>query len=338
MQIRRELVNKWAILDFLQYTAARRIFHPAKGCIATHLKHILLRGKTVPGRPDLLEIVVCSYRVVRHGLRQRRQSGVKVFEGEIPDFVKEALRHEYSRTVQLPEAVMGKSVFSVGGKLVRTICRSGLKGVDVDAERCYSTLRDSAAPANLRRETLKHYLAHVADMTEWIASKCKISDKEAKLLVTAVGNGAAISESFPDDVRAWLQDFKQDNIRIMEHNALEKPALRAKFPDGFKGLLTFQAALDADAEAEEIDKIDEIGASNEYDGIYFFLEGMSAEAKLAECRAKMSVLKLNIKAYEDPLDCGKRKYPHLGWTPNKMSSVEWLDTWDQCLKYIGQPD
>ena len=120
--------------------------------------------------------------------------------------------------------------------------------------------------------------------------------------------------------------------------ARKQPALRAKFNDDFKGLLTFQAALDADAEAEEIDKIDDIGASNEYDGVYFFLDGMSADAKLVECQAKVSVLKLNIKLYEDPLECGKRKYPLLDWTPNKMSLEEWLDTWDQCLKYIGSPE
>ena len=61
----------------------------------------------------LLEIVVCSYRVVLHGLRQRRQTGVKVFDNDVPDYVMEALRHEYKSG--LPESMIGKSVFRPWG-------------------------------------------------------------------------------------------------------------------------------------------------------------------------------------------------------------------------------
>ena len=88
---------------------------------------------------------------------QRRQTGVNVFEDEIPPDVKAALAHEIK--AKLPHSMIGKSVFSVGGKLVRTVCRNGLKGADIDAELCLTTLRNAHAPPEVQRDTMKGYLA-----------------------------------------------------------------------------------------------------------------------------------------------------------------------------------
>ncbi len=155
---------------------------------------------------------------------------------------------------------------------------------------------------------------------------------------TAVGNGQHIDKSLPESLRDWLEEFQSDNLRITKYNAEQMPQLRAKFPPDHQGLLSFRAAIDADKEADEIDKIDSVHACNEWDGVYFFLNGMSAEAKLSECQAAVSHLKFRIKEYDEPIAAGKAKYPDLDWTRNKMPAADWLDTWDQCLQHMGYPD
>lgn len=336
IEIRTEFINKKSILDFLGYTAARRIFNPEKGCVATHLKMLLRRGQLVKGHPDLLKITVCSYRVMKNGLKQRRQSGINVFEGDVPPHVSAVLAHELKGGI--PKGMVGKSVFSVGGKLVRTVCRWGLKGVDIDAQRCYTTLRDAHAPPELARPRMKEYLADIDAVNQFITDETK-SCKEAKHIITAIGNGQRVDPAmFSEKAYAWLKDFQDENIAIMEHNAKQMPEIRSKFPDGRPGLLSFQSDIDQDNEAAEMDKIDDVNASNEWDGIFFFLDDQPPEKKLAECQAKMKHLTLKIKPYEDPLVMGQRKYPFLDWTTNNMAAVQWLDVWDRCLDLVGSAE
>ena len=81
----------------------------------------------------------------------------------------------------------------------------------------------------------------------------------------------------------------------------------------------------ADREAKEINEIDDTTASNEWDGVFFFLERGTAEQILAECQAKMEHLTLRIKPYPVPLESAKEKYPMLDWAAeNPMSPEEWL--------------
>ena len=95
-------------------------------------------------------VAVVSVRSFKHGIPQRRYTGVKgLLDGDgkfddLDDNVKAHLAHELKRKVPLHH--MGRSIFHMHGSLFRAVCRIGLprsgrQAIDVDVQCCYLSLR-----------------------------------------------------------------------------------------------------------------------------------------------------------------------------------------------------
>jgi hypothetical protein len=311
-------------MEFMSYTAARRARHPKKGALAQVLNVLLMRGQVVTGDPDLLKITVVSYMNRKHGFHTRRQSGVRVFHGDdLPDDVEEALAHEIARGI--PEGMRGKSVFHIGERLVRVVCRQGLDVLDLDLRRCYTHLRYLHAPAELQGQ-LKCFQQLLADpkfLTAKLAALEQVSEDDMKTMITAAGNMQRISPRANGTVEEWLQTFKKENGLVIEANKAKHADLyeRVKASNPRHADLTFISIIDQHLEAEVINKIDNPHASNEYDGVVFFFKtGDEADSILQQAAALVEPMHLSVKPYGNPLELAKQKYPNLDW--DHVNSME----------------
>ena len=255
--IREELISKKAILEFLTFTAARRARHHSKGSVAVVLETLLRRGRPVFGNPDLLALTVISYRATsHHGLLTRRQTGIRVFKGQIPDDVAAAVKHEVDRGIF--RGSIGKSPFHVGDRLTRVVCRHGLGMVDLDLQRCYTHLRHINADEGISRDRMAELCANPVEITEKLASMEGISAKSMKQRITAAANMQALAECKCVEVFEWLKQFKAENGLIIRSEIAKRPELHGKFLAMGKhnADLAFMSAIDADREAVIVDRFD----------------------------------------------------------------------------------
>ena len=313
-EFRKEYFSLPAVYTFLERTAARRLRTPAKGSFARALLSVLDRGQPTDD-PNILEITVVLYQFTVNGYRKRRQSGIKAlhdyFAGELPHDIVEATKHEKD------SSFAGKSIFHTWGKLLRCVCRTGLKGVEVDLKRAFFSLRYYSLPAGLQSKC-KSVRTYVCDTDTFMSDMMTVTGYTADAIkgaVTSAGNLGTKHRGMHPALEDFCNCFKKENKMIMEYMTGEHKELWARCRANGVGLLSFMAIIDHDQEADVVDKFDKTNGMtccNEYDGCYFFFVEYPQNL-LQMIQEIVKPHQVGIKVLDDPLTCAKTKYPLYDW-------------------------
>ncbi len=349
-EIRRDYFSKASVLDFMQHTAARRVWTAERHCGSLLNAVSLLLSRGVQEGGDLHYVNVVSYRQKKHGKLQRMQSGLKFFRTEnaakfdaLPLDVQQALRHE--KAANVPPAAMGKSIFHMYGRLLRLICRrglekSGMKAVDIDIVRCYPSLRYHHATAGrqARCPVMETMVSDPEGFTSALAVVSGLAGGVVKQHITAACNCSSLGHIPLGELRDTLESLKRENVGIMTDEADGHPEIFAHYKDLPNGLAKFMSLIDADREAQALAHFDDpTCASNQYDGVEFFWDiETDVEEKLQEINAKIAPLRAVRKPHEQPLCAAQRKYPEMDWAHiNDMRFGAFLEALRQCWAAFG---
>jgi hypothetical protein len=191
-------------------------------------------------------------------LKSRRQTGIKVFGDELPPELLGAFEREFK--LGIPKAHIGKSVFHLGDRLVRVVCRTGCGFVDVDLQRAYTHLRLLHARPHLELPLMRAYMEDPVAATAALAAKHKVEPKAMKTLITAAGNQQRLDpRQFADkDVYIWLLGFQKENEAIIDDEIEQRPLLFKEVDEAcsFNSKLSFMSRVDQDREAEVVNRFD----------------------------------------------------------------------------------
>ncbi|CAE8616068.1 unnamed protein product [Polarella glacialis] len=176
-----ELIDLQSIEDIMNMTASRTFMLPCGSPLFNFLDLVRRRASLNPlVAPGIGRIQVPLYEgQCVDGLRGRGFTGCS--SATPPGFAAEAV-------LSIPQAYVGASVFQFP-KVVKYICRRGLRTIDVDAASCYYNIL-----ANLMKELhieatpiILSYLNDRAAMLHWCCQDYQVSGDEAKRLFLRIG-------------------------------------------------------------------------------------------------------------------------------------------------------
>jgi len=308
---------------------------------------LLQRGVQESG--DLYYVAVVSFRAAKHGMPQRRYTGagalLRTADGskfsELDDAVRDHLQHEQRSGV--PLEAMGRSIFHMHSSLFRTACREGLRAcgfqaVDVDVQACYLSLRYHNTTPEIKdscavlRELVKDpnaFYTALADSMHFTRSKVKQD-------MLSASNGGAVTGD-DSEYKKTLQSLKEENVRIMRHEAEVRTDIFAHYKNMPNGLAKFMSVIDAQREAAVIDQFDrDTNTSNEYDGVVFYVPlDFDVDNHVERINKLIQPLRVGVKKPAKVLEMAQQKYGHLDWEHiNDMPFGEFMLAYRQCVKAL----